>query len=188
MTTLPPMLINEHARLLEHAEKVLSECETNFAAWVAAGNMEQERSDRELDLLRAIVADWRRIVALRTGKPAEPRQVPDRRHPKRKLLRYLLDRERQQLATDRQLFCDALDPVIVRDIKSGLIDRATIWRNWKARAQGYNHAVIGVLFDRERRFNAAEALAWHADNWPAGMIMAETQAMLMARDQKAQAA
>jgi hypothetical protein len=178
---IAPRYANEHAFLLKGIETVLAECEANFPAWVAAGSMKPAQADRDLATLRAIVADWRRIVALREGRPADPRQVPDDRFAKRRLLRFLLDRERQQLARDREQFCATLAPSIVADIKAGRIDRAIIWQNWKARTAGFHHPIVGVLFDRERRFNAAEALAWHADHWPRAMELAETQAALAAR-------
>jgi hypothetical protein len=177
-----PRYANEHAFLLKGIETVLAECEANFPAWVTAGKMKATHADSDLATLRAIVADWRRIVALREGRPAELRQEPDDRFVKRRLLRFLLTRERQQLARDREEFCATLPKSIVADIKAGRIDRAVIWQNWKARTAGFNFPIVGVLFDRERRFNAIDALAWHADHWPRAMDLAETQASLAERD------
>ncbi|WP_294391985.1 hypothetical protein [uncultured Sphingomonas sp.] len=182
------LYINESAVLLKTARAVLVECERNFPAWVAAGQMTQAQADKDLRRLAAIVADWRRIAALRVGQPAEPLDTSVGTFAKYALLRHLHEREQQQLAADRQAVRQALDPAIVNAIIAGDLDRPTIQRNWKERRAGFTSPTLGVLFDRERRAWTIEALLWHADRWPRAMDMAETQAALIARDRPAEPA
>lgn len=60
------------APLLLEAEGALSRREEQYPALVQAGRMDQQSAAREIDIWRAIVADWRRVV---TGTGAKGTQA-----------------------------------------------------------------------------------------------------------------
>jgi hypothetical protein len=166
--------------LLAGVQAVLAEREEAYPQWIAAGRMSQDQADDGLRISRSIVADWQRIVNLRAGLPAAPRDREAGNTEKRLTYAHMLRRAESMMLRVRDAYWQALPASARADLLSGNVSIGYVRDHWKAHHHGYNAPEIGVFFAEYRRYCIAEALVWHAQSPRGPMFWAECQAGLLA--------
>jgi hypothetical protein len=187
--TAAPAYVWDHDLLLRLVQDVRKDREAAYPHLVAEGKLTAEQSADGIAAIRAIDADWQRVVDLRAGREAQPLDATVSDYVKRETLAYVHERATRQLAKICADLRRSLEGSPALDaIDAGLLIRPALREAHKLKLEGWPHGEVGIFLALERRVWLTEALLWHAERWPLAMMYAEMQAELIARDRGKQAA
>lgn len=186
---MTPAPSDDRADLLHLVTQVLADREAAYPKHVADGTMTAEDADKGLRVMRAIVADWRRLVELRNCRPCQPLDTSATDVEKLDVVTYIHDRALAIRAKFALALRENLASLgLLDNIESApqpLADLASLYRT---NAKGWPLREIGLYLSAVDRSAATEELLWYTTHWPRVMMVSERQAERAARDQKTKAA